>query len=209
MGVKYYSSADIEQLEEFYRRRLINSLTGYKNPFLVGTISKTKNENLAIFSSVFHLGANPALLGMVCRPHTVRRDTLENILETKKYTLNLVEETFYKEAHQTSARYKADESEFAATGLNPEYKENFLAPYVAESSVQIGMTFLESLQINYNQTQIIIGKVESLFINESLLAADGHIAFENSNAVCVSDLDTYYSPKRISRLSYAKPNKKL
>ncbi len=42
-------------------------MTGIKPANLIGTISKNQVSSLAIFSSVVHLGSNPALLGFVLR----------------------------------------------------------------------------------------------------------------------------------------------
>ena len=81
---------EIEQLEQRYRTSFINSLAGFRQAVLVGTKSVTGNTNLAIFNSLIHLGANPALFGLISRPDAVQRDTLQNILDTKEYTLNFV-----------------------------------------------------------------------------------------------------------------------
>ena len=64
------------------RAAFINSLTGFKSASLIGTIDNNKKTNLSIFSSVFHLGSNPALVGFINRPDSVERHTLENILQT-------------------------------------------------------------------------------------------------------------------------------
>jgi hypothetical protein len=42
---------------------------------------------------------------------------LENILETNFYTINHINKSSYKKAHQTSARYPKEVSEFEAVGL--------------------------------------------------------------------------------------------
>ena len=68
---------DLDELEQRYRANLINSLSGFKSAVLLGS-SDGKTNNLAIISSVVHVGANPPLLGMIMRPHTVQRDSLDN-----------------------------------------------------------------------------------------------------------------------------------
>ena len=68
-----------------YRATLINSLAGVKQAFLIGSKSSSGHSNLAIFNSLIHIGANPPLWGFLCRPDTVKRDTLQNILETGEY----------------------------------------------------------------------------------------------------------------------------
>ena len=50
---------NILQFEKLYRTNLFNSLSGFKSANLIGTISKEGKTNLAIFSSVIHVGANP------------------------------------------------------------------------------------------------------------------------------------------------------
>src|SRR5690348_295910 len=108
---------DLQQMEQNYRRAFVNSLAGFRQAVLVGTKSTQGNTNLAIFNSLIHLGANPALFRLVNRPDSVQRDTLQNILDTKEYTINYVRSSQYKSAHQTSARYGKDVSEFEKAGF--------------------------------------------------------------------------------------------
>ena len=99
-----FSRNDIDQLDFLYRINLINSCSGYKSANLIGTISKTGLTNVAVFSSVTHLGSNPPLLSFVLRPTTVPRNTYENILETGKYTINHISKEQIEDAHHTSAK---------------------------------------------------------------------------------------------------------
>jgi flavin reductase (DIM6/NTAB) family NADH-FMN oxidoreductase RutF len=55
------SRDDISQLEKV-ERNLINSCTGYKSANLIATKSEDGAVNVAIFSSITHLGSNPALI---------------------------------------------------------------------------------------------------------------------------------------------------
>ena len=114
-------SNNIRQLDKNYRRAFINSLAGFRQAVLVGTQSSTGIANLAIFNSLIHLGADPALFGLISRPDTVPRDTLQNIIDTKTYTLNFIGAEHYKKAHQTSARYHKEVSEFEQVGFTPQY----------------------------------------------------------------------------------------
>jgi len=70
----------IATMEKGYRTNFINSLSGFKSLNMVGTINPEGKTNLAVFSQVFHLGANPALMGMIVRPDSVPRHTLTNML---------------------------------------------------------------------------------------------------------------------------------
>ena len=59
----YLNKDGIQQLEKFKRINLMNSITGISPANLIGTISNDSIENLAIFSSIVHVGSNPPLMG--------------------------------------------------------------------------------------------------------------------------------------------------
>lgn len=206
---EHLESSDLAQLNQRYRAQLINSLSGFKSINLVGTIDPQGIPNLSIVSSVVHLGANPALMGFIMRPITVTRDTYHNILDTKQYTFNHILPEFHAAAHQTSARYPAEVSEFEAVGLHPEFSDRLKAPYVKESAVKVGLAFREKIDIKLNGTVLIIGEIVELFFPKSCLSNDGYLDIEQAGSITVSGLDAYHSTQRLSRLSYAKPDKSL
>ena len=120
----FFSSESLDSLNKIFRINLINSITGYKSANLLGTISKKGVENVAIFSSVTHLGSNPALLSFFVRPNVVPRNTYKNIKEKKFFTVNHISKDKIGDAHQTSAKYDEDISEFDKTSFQSEYKNN-------------------------------------------------------------------------------------
>ena len=204
---KYITSEAINTMDKQIRVHLINSLGGFKSVSLVGTADKNGNPNLAIFSSFFHVGANPPLVGLIFRPSPPERDTLRNMIETGFYTINHINETIYEQAHQTSARYEKEISEFDITGLNAEYKNDFFAPFVAESKVQLGIEFKEKIDISINNTSLIIGEIVQIYVPEDCLYNDGFIDLEKANTITCSGLDSYHKTIQLDRLSYAKPEK--
>lgn len=206
MNRKYINSLDINLLSKTEKTHLINSLGGFKSVGLIGTQNKKGNTNLAIFSSIFHLGANPPFIALIFRPTPPLRDTFNNILETGFYTINHLNENIYKQAHQTSARYDTAVTEFDTTGLTAEYKNNFLAPYVNESNIQIGVEFKERIDITINNTTMVIGEIVQIYFPENCQSEDGFLDLEKANTVTCSGLDCYHTTKKLDRLSYAKPN---
>jgi len=206
---KYFSYEAIINMEKQKRAHFINSLGGFKSVSLLGTISKQGKTNLSIFSSIFHIGASPALIGLIFRPSPPERDTLRNIEETGFYTINHINETIYRQAHQTSARYDATISEFDVTGLKSEYKNNFKAPFVLESNIQFGLEFKERIDIAINSTIMIVGEIKEVYFPENCLCEDGFLDLEKANTITCSGLDSYHKTKKINRLSYAKPNKEI
>lgn len=202
---KRISSEEIRSSDSFYRRNLINCLSGYKSLNLVGTQDSVGKTNLAPFSQVFHIGANPPMVGILFRPNTVIRHTLDNILNSGFFTLNHVTSEFYREAHWTSAGWEG--SEFDAVGIEAEYLDGFMAPFVKKSPVKLACTLLETQQLKVNQTIFMIGRIDSVYIDEKGLRNDGSLDLEALDTVTVAGLDDYYTGKRLGRLSYAKTEK--
>ncbi len=205
--IKYFDKASLMEAESFFRRDLINSLAGYKSLNLIGTKNNQGLSNLSPFSQVFHIGASPPLVGVLFRPHTVERHTLENIIETEFFTLNHVTEEFYKAAHQTAARYPS--SEFEAVGLEEQYLKNFYTPFVKLSPVKLACHMVEKTTMQVNGTVMVIASIEQIWVDEKGLLPDGSLDLEALGTVTCSGLDTYYVGKKLSRLSYPKPGQEL
>lgn len=196
---------EIEQLEQRYRTAFINSLAGFRQAVLVGTKSADGFTNLAIFNSLIHLGANPALFGLINRPDTVQRDTLQNIMDTKEYTLNYIQAGHYKKAHQTSARYQRGISEFEKAGFNEFYHPSFNAPFVEAAVVKIAMKFEDKIPIPLNGTVLIVGSVMQIHIDDAMVGQDGFVHLSEAEVLVSQGLDAYFISKEIGRLPYAKP----
>lgn len=203
---KHFDFDSIRAMPKQQRVHFINSLGGFKSVALVGTVGAEGKTNLGIFSSFFHIGANPPLIGMIFRPSPPERDTMANILETGFYTINHINESIFRQAHQTSARYNRDVSEFDVTGLVPLYKNNFFAPFVSESSVQLAVVFKEKLDVAINNTTLIIGEIDQVYVPENCLTEDGFVDLEKANTITCSGLDSYHKTIQLDRLSYAKPD---
>lgn len=199
---------NILAFEKLYRINFVNSLSGFKSANLIGTISKEGKTNLAIFSSVIHVGANPPLIGMLVRPTSVPRHTYANIKETGFFTINHISKEIYKQAHQTSARYDYEVSEFDECGLTPEHGTTIKAPYVKESKIKIGCRFVEEHLIKTNDTIFIVGEILEVIIPNDVLLNGGFVDIEKAGTIAISALDSYHDTKRIARLSYAKPGVK-
>ena len=199
------SNAQIMDMEQRKRAQLINSISGFRSVALIGTINTQGQTNLAIFSSIVHIGSNPPLLGFIMRPDSVERHTLSNIMETGYYTINHIHQDMYEQAHQTSARYPKNVSEFDATQLTPLFQEGFIAPFVAESHIQIGMEFKERVPIHINQTSMIIGEIKWVHYPDHCLLEDGFLDIEKAGSIAITGQDSYHTTQLLQRLEYAKP----
>jgi flavin reductase (DIM6/NTAB) family NADH-FMN oxidoreductase RutF len=200
------NNQQIHDLDKQYRISLINSLVGYRSLNLLGTANESNVSNLCIISSTFHLGANPPLLGLVMRPQREHNDTLNNIKVTSHYTLNNVLPSWYMQAHQTSASYPSGVSEFAACGFKEYFLPNFKAPFVTEATVRIGLELREVINMKINNTTIVIGEIQHILVDDTIVADDGTVDHVLAKTVTVAGLDNYYLATPLERLEYAKPN---
>lgn len=195
---------DILNWEKSYRLKFVNSISGYKGVHLIGTKSADNITNLGIFSSIVHINSDPPQIGFIMRPLTVERDTYENIIKSKEYTINHVQKSFLKKAHFTSVKLASNESEFEACQLTEEYLENFSAPFVAESKVKIGLKLIEDIDIKTNGSRLIIGEIQAISIEENCIEPDGQLDLSEVSNVCVTGLNQYSTVNKFVNHPYVR-----
>ena len=202
--MKFFNTQDIGNLAPLYKINLINSCAGYKSANLIATKSIDGDTNVAVFSSITHLGSSPALIGFIMRPTTVPRDTYKNIMETGYFTVNHITVDMIADAHHTSANYDTGVSEFDKTNLIEEYKENFPIPFVKGSPVQLYCKFVNEYFIKENDTIHVIASIEHLFFEEELQHKDSWLQLDKANVITLNGLDGYCLPKIVDRFKYAR-----
>jgi len=203
------TSTTIDTWDRFFRANFINSLTGFKSVNLIGTADAKGNTNLGIFSSIVHIGSNPPYIGYINRPVEAAPHTIANIRETKFYTINHINPDIVEKAHQTSAKYPAEISEFDAVGLTPQFSNGIKAPFVKESKIKYALELEEIVPIQWNNTFLVIGRVLFVVLEDGIVSArDGYLHLDKARTICSNGMDGYYSTELIDRFTYAKPDKK-
>jgi flavin reductase (DIM6/NTAB) family NADH-FMN oxidoreductase RutF len=203
----FFNFDDIQNLEKIFKINLINSCSGFKSANLLGSISEEGISNVAVFSSVTHLGSKPPTLGFILRPTNVPRDTYKNIKDLGVFTINHIHQDIIEDAHHTSAKYPKEVSEFDMTGLEEEFKGNFKAPFVKSAPVQMSMKFIEEVYVPSNDVMLIVSQIQELYIDDALLQEDGLINLSKGNIAAINGLDTYAIPEFNKQLSYQRPKK--
>jgi len=203
----HYSRADIDQMDKIFRLNLINSCTGYKSANLIGTQSADGKTNLAVFSSITHLGSNPPLIGFVLRPTTVPRDSYRNIKSSSFFTVNHIHHSTVADAHHTSANYPEDVSEFSKTDFEAEYLDGFQAPFVKNAKVRLACRFLNEYPIKENNTLLLVSEILAIHVEDGILESDGWLNLQQAGSVTINGLDGYAKPELIERFPYAKPTR--
>jgi flavin reductase (DIM6/NTAB) family NADH-FMN oxidoreductase RutF len=201
---KHFSISELQTWDRFTRANFINSLSGFKSLSLIGTVNGAGVSNLAVFSNIVHLGADPALIGFINRPLSAAPHTIQNIQETGVYTVNLVTESMYKQAHQTSAKYPDGVSEFEMTGLTEEFREGCNAPFVAESPVQYVLKLEQVIPIELNNTFFVIGSLLEAYVPVGIQEEDGFLDLAKAGIITSLGTSGYYKTEKIDNLPYAK-----
>ena len=198
----HLSRSQLDQSEKKFRIRLMNSVTGFKSANLIGTKDQDGNANVAVFSTVTHFGSNPPVIGVTFRPPNEYHQTYSNIKATDFYTINVIHTEIIEQAHKTSGNFEREINEFEVTGLSEWYSPSLPdIPYVQESKIKIGMKYLEEHKIKVNGTILVIGEVQEIFVDDSLLQKDGLIDHQKSKTATISGLDCYFSGKLEKRLA--------
>jgi flavin reductase (DIM6/NTAB) family NADH-FMN oxidoreductase RutF len=203
------SVEQIERWDSIYRRTLMNAVSGPRSLFLMGTSHANGTPNLGLFFNLLHVGAHPPLLGVLFRPLTVPRHSYSNLMESSECTLNLVTESMVPQAHQASANFAEEISEFEAVGLGAEYHHGFRSPAVAESPLQMGLRPIEEHQIKSNGTILVVLKLEWMRLASGFVSPEGFLRLEKMQAAVSNGLDGYAGLARSQRFAYAKVGEPL
>lgn len=204
MNINHYTKLEIEKFEKVWNINFINSITGFKSANLIATRSSNSIDNLAIFSSVVHLGSNPPLIGFTLRPQDERiTDTYRNISDNSFYTINSVGKNFFNTSHNTSKKFSKNISEFEELCIDKFEVDGFNAPFVKDSQIKIGLKKVDEY-ILLNKCILIVGTVEHIIIDDNIIEKDGNINFDESDIVCISGINSYLKPKLLQKLKYVK-----
>ena len=93
------------------------------------------------------------------------------------------------------------------TSLKSEYKNDFYAPFVYNSPIQMSMKYVEEYHIKSNNTILVVGEVQDLYFNENLLQNDGFINLSDGKVAAINGLDGYAIPALKLRFGYQRPKK--
>jgi len=204
--LKHFTPDGVLSMDKYYKRNLLNSISGYKSATLIGTQSPDGVSNLAVFSSVVHVGASPPLLGMVMRPLSVERQTYEYIKsQDGLYTINHIGLDWIDKAHYASAKFDRNTSEYDTCQLTESYHDDFPISYVAEAKLKMGMKLVEEHPIANNNTIFLVGAVQHLYIEETAILSDGNINLSSIDEVAITGLETYNKVERAGHFAFARP----
>ncbi|TFK74595.1 hypothetical protein BDN72DRAFT_759620 [Pluteus cervinus] len=151
---------------------------------LVSSLSADGVPNLAPFRyfalKVLKVAHNPPIISLSFSiPSKRPKDTRENILATKEFTVNIVTESLVQAINATSAEAPAHVDEWVLSGLSQGPSKSVRPPVVLESPVNLECELYSSQDIHHPKTgelttTLVLGRIKQLHVRNSVLSEDGH-----------------------------------
>lgn len=175
-------------------------LTGLVIPRPIGWIS-TKDvngiNNLAPFSFFNVVGEDPPhVMFSTVRTGDKNKDTLNNVLATKEFVVNLFTEELVEQMNTTSQNVEANISEFDIANLTPIASETIKPMRVLEAKAHFECEMVHHYFLEDHKNGgacIVIGKVKMIHVNDEILLDNYKI-----------NLDTYKPVARLAGSNYSK-----
>jgi flavin reductase (DIM6/NTAB) family NADH-FMN oxidoreductase RutF len=139
----------------------------------VSTLSKNGDQNLAPFSYFTAFHDPPCGVIVVCRAghrNGGKKDTMQNIDDTKEFTVNVLSEWFLEQANHTCGNYDADVNEMELSGLTTLPSLKVKPPRVKESAVHMECKLKHKYETTgYNgedTATVVVGEIVMFHVNE-------------------------------------------
>jgi len=138
----------------------------------ISSIDKEKNVNLAPYSFFNAIADNPPMVMFSItgqKKNISLKDTLQNIIETKCFVVNVVSKDLLNQMNKTSANYPKNTDEFILAKLEKTNCVHIDVPRVKKSPASLECTLYKILKLPGFSNNMVIGKVVGVHINENIL----------------------------------------
>ena len=163
---------NFDQLESAKRYKLLTGLVIPRPIAWTTTLSAGGVVNAAPFSFFNVLGDDPpiVMISIENRDAGPLKDTARNILETKEFVVNLVDEDTAEKMHACSLDYPPGASEADAVGLATAPSCSVKPPRLADSPVSLECRLHTHLDMGTRQ--LVIGTVHWLHVRDGVIEPD-------------------------------------
>lgn len=150
---------DFAALPAASRYKLLVALVIPRPIAFVSTRSAQGVDNAAPFSFFNVMGEDPPIvvLSMDRRADGSRKDSARNILETREFVANMVDEPLLERMHRCSVAFPPEVSEFAETGLTPVAATKVAAPRIGEAPVSFECRL--HTHVPFAQRDLLVGEI--------------------------------------------------
>ncbi|WP_338378692.1 flavin reductase family protein [uncultured Flavobacterium sp.] len=176
--------------QETDEKLLYKLLTGTIIPRPIGwisTVDKNGINNLAPFSYFNMVSSDPpCVMFSTRRDNNKNKDTLNNVLETEEFVVNLVTHEIVEQMNATSAAVASDIDEFKLADLTPIDSVMVKPKRVKESLVHFECEKIHHYFIDNDSNGgacVVIGKIKLIHIDDSILLENNYINLDKYKPV--------------------------
>ena len=138
----------------------------------------------------------PHVMFSTRRDNNKNKDTLNNVLATKQFVVNMVTEEVVEQMNTTSQSIPADESEFDLAGVTPIPSLKIKPMRVKESKINFECELVHHYFLEGHQQGgacVVIGRIVMMHFDDQVLLEDYKI-----------NLETYKPVSRLAGSNYSK-----
>lgn len=186
--------------QETSQKNIYKILTGAVIPRPIGWISSISEDgvpNLAPFSFFNAVGEDPPhVMFSTVRTGDKNKDTLNNVLATKQFVVNMATEELVEAMNATSIELPPDGNEFEYAGLTPLPSVKVKPFRVKESPIVFECELVHHYSLEDHKNggaTIMVGRIVMFHVDESVLLDDYKI-----------NMETYRPVARLAGSNYAK-----
>jgi len=161
--------------------------------------------NAAPFSFFNGISHNPPMVcASIDKIHASgnTKDTLTNILHTRDFVVNIVDEDLARAQDYCSGTFPPEVDEIAAAGLTAAPSQLVLSPRVEESPVNFECRLLHSIPLPESPYTLIIGRVVFMHVREDLMLSNGRIDPARLRAVGRMTGNSYVTTRALFTLEH-------
>jgi len=111
----------------------------------------------------------PTIMISVSRRDGERKDTARNILASREFVVNVVNEALAEKMNLTSAPYPGTVSEIEQAGLTLSSSESISCPRVTESPIQLECTLSHAMEVGNGPSDILFGQIRVFHVSDDVL----------------------------------------
>lgn len=172
--------------QEIEQKSIYKLLSGIVIPRPIGWISSISEKgitNLAPFSFFNAVGDDPPhVMFSAGRGATSNQDTLNNVLKTKQFVVNMVTEELVEKMNRTAQGIPPHESEFEFANLTPIPSIKIKPPRVKESPITMECELVHHYTLEdhkFGGSTILVGRIVLFHVAENMLLEGCKINQEN------------------------------
>ena len=150
---------DVNQLTRAQCYKLLTSLVVPRPIALVTTLTEGSIVNAAPFSFFNVIGDDPPILMISADVRTdgATKHTVRNILASKQFVVNLVDEAIAEKMHGASVEAPSEMSEIDLVGFTTAPSQRIKPPRIAESPIAFECEL--HTELDFNARRMLIGQI--------------------------------------------------